>query len=504
MNDLLLEENNIKNELINKKQKNKNKKIFTKAIIILISLTIISFILSIIFYILDKIYIFILFLIICLIFFIALFIMILINHREKKILGEELELLKTEKEIEKINKLKKEMIERQKNMRKKGDEYEDEDDIINNNIIGDPEKLEEKKQDKKINAVLEDMCIYGNIMKKEIQKEKEENPENFIETKDALKLEQKNQDLFALGLLSQNLEDEGIETVIEKENNEEDEEDAGTTCLQFITSGLYNKQKYDLHFDLGEERNEEILNNEKEYEKFKNDIKLKLSKDYNIPIEKIIVTFPQKGSLHVQVIFQSDQFNNLDKNDFLNKFKNDSEFKELRNLKEIHSDVILKICKLSKNMLDERGNRSEGWGENEQRGNKPYDPPIGWTGIGLKVMDKYDKGDNTWIGMSNSEKEWCVAYHGVGRFNNSDEIKDISRKIIKGGFKAGQNQVHKSCKDKYHPGKLVGEGVYCTPHIATAESYSGISIINGKSYKTVLMVRVKPDKIRGCEDSGDY
>ena len=64
--------------------------------------------------------------------------------------------------------------------------------------------------------------------------------------------------------------------------------------MQFITSGLYNKKKYDLHFDLGEERNEEILNNEKEYEKFKNDIKLKLSKDYNVPIDKIIVTFPQK------------------------------------------------------------------------------------------------------------------------------------------------------------------------------------------------------------------
>ena len=135
------------------------------------------------------------------------------------------------------------MFERQKNMRKKN--VESEDDIMNNNnlIIENTEKIEEKKQDIKINTVLEDMCIYGNIMKKEIQKEKEENPEKFIEIKDALKLEQENQDLFAFGLLSQNLEDEGIETVIEKENNEEDEQDAGITCLQFITSGLYNKKK---------------------------------------------------------------------------------------------------------------------------------------------------------------------------------------------------------------------------------------------------------------------
>ena len=341
-------------------------------------------------------------------------------------------------------------------------------------------------------------------MKKEILKEKEENPEKFIETKDALKLEHENPELFALGLLSQNLEDEGIETVIEKENNEEDEQDAATTCLQFITSGLYNKRKYDLHFDLGEKRNEEILNNEEEYEKFKNDLKLKLSKDYNIPVDKIIVTLPQKGSLRVQVIFQSKEFKKLDMKDFIKKFKNDNEFKELQNLKEIHSDVVLNFCKISKKMLDRRGNRSEGWGENEQRGNKPYDPPIGWIGIGLKVKDKYDDGDNTWIGMNNSEGEWCVAYHGVGRFKESDEVKKITGLICNSSFKAGTGQIHDDCEDMFHAGKKVGKGVYCTPHIKTAERYAGKSIINGKSYKTVLMVRVKPDKIRGCLDSEDY
>ncbi len=45
-------------------------------------------------------------------------------------------------------------------------------------------------------------------------------------------------------------------------------------------------------FCLGEERNEKILNDEKEYEKFKNDLKLKLSKDYKLSINEIIVTFP--------------------------------------------------------------------------------------------------------------------------------------------------------------------------------------------------------------------
>jgi len=301
-------------------------------------------------------------------------------------------------------------------------------------------------------------------------------------------------------------------TAIEKKETNDDEEgesndekmddDASATCLQFITNGLIHKKKYDLHFDLGEERNKEILNDKKEFKKFKENLKLKLSKDYNISKDKIIITFPQRGSIKVQVIFQSDEFNNLDLNEFKSKFEKENEFKELNNLKEIHTDVIMGACKLTKNMLDPRGNRNEGWAIGQYRGNKPYNPPIGWIGIGLKVFDKYE--DNIWIGMDNSQGEWCVAYHGVGRDNKSVEVKKITGLIYKGAFKPGRNQVHSECDDQYHPGKKVGEGVYCTPKIETAEEYSGYSTINGKNYATVLMVRVKPEAIRGCEDSEDY
>ena len=61
---------------------------------------------------------------------------------------------------------------------------------------------EEKIKNARMNETLEDMCIYGNIMKKEILEEKEKNPEKFIEIEEALKLEEKDQDLFALGLLA--------------------------------------------------------------------------------------------------------------------------------------------------------------------------------------------------------------------------------------------------------------------------------------------------------------
>ena len=233
-----------------------------------------------------------------------------IKKKEEEIRKREEEIRKREEEIRKreelkLNEKKKKMLENQLRSRKK--EY-------NYNTM----TVQQKNQ--QINEVLEDMCIYGEITKKEIKEEKAKHPEKFIETSQALKLENQDEGLFALGLLSQNLEGLGVETAIEVKENSETQE-ADLTSLQFITNGMISKKKYDLHFELGEERNEEILNNEQEYEKFKENLKLKLSKDYNISPDKIIITLPQKGSLHVQVIFQNDDFHNLDKAQFIEKFK---------------------------------------------------------------------------------------------------------------------------------------------------------------------------------------
>ena len=415
------------------------------------------------------------------------------EEKEKRRLKEIEEQKKKEeekrKEEESLKEMKRKLLENQKKLR------ENNYNNIDNNI------QDEKQVNKKINETLEDMCIYGNIIEKEIKEEKEKHPEKFIETSQALQLEKEDSGIFALGLISQNLESIGVETAIEKNENEE-EKDAGSACLQFITNGMCEKKKYDLHFDFGEKRNEELLDSEEEYEKFKNDLKLKLSKDYNIPMDKIIVTFPQKGSYRVQVIFQSDEFNNLDTNEFINKFKYDNEFKELSNLKEIHQDLVMKGCKLARNQLDPRGNRNDGWGVGECRGGKPYNPPIGWNGIGLKVFDKY--GNNTWLGMNNSPGEWCVAYHGVGANQAPKDVKKVTNLIYNGSFKKGSGQVHKNCNDIHHYSKKVGEGVYCTPNVSTAEGYAGISDVNGKNYKTVLMVRVKPSAIRQCTCEKDY
>ena len=60
--------------------------------------------------------------------------------------------------------------------------------------------------------------------------------------------------------------------MIETESNEENKEeveDLAITSLQFLTNGLIGKKKYDLFFDLPEERVVQLLFNQEEYEKFK-------------------------------------------------------------------------------------------------------------------------------------------------------------------------------------------------------------------------------------------
>ena len=146
-------------------------------------------------------------------------------------------------------------------------------------------KEDEIEENKEINQVLEDMCIYGNVVKKQIKEEKEKNPENFIEINDALNLEEQDQQLFALSLLANNMQKNGIEVAIEKKiqaNENEEELDDNTTCLEFVSNGMNQKKKYNLHFDFGEEKNEEYLNNKEKFEELKENIKQKLSKDYNI------------------------------------------------------------------------------------------------------------------------------------------------------------------------------------------------------------------------------
>ena len=54
--------------------------------------------------------------------------------------------------------------------------------------------------------------------------------------------------------------------------------------------------------------------------------------------------------------------------------------------------------------------KHDDWPKNpSQRGKINYYPPYNYTGFGLKVVDTYDNGDNTWIGQCNIDGEFAVA-----------------------------------------------------------------------------------------------
>ena len=84
-------------------------------------------------------------------------------------------------------------------------------------------------------------------------------------------------------------------------------------------------------------------------------------------------------------------------------------------------------------------------------------------------------------------------YFGFDTFKGDQEA--IIRNVLEGN---DTFVLMKDCPDEFHPRQKVGEGVYCTPNIKAVEKYAGKSEINGIIYKTVLMVRVKPDALRHC------
>ena len=391
---------------------------------------------------------------------------------------------KQEKE-KKTQELKDEINKRQHNLRI-GKQLLNEKKSDNIDLIEKMGKLkglssEEIKKEVDKTQLLEDMSTMGTIMKEQILSNKETNPEKYISEEEIIK-NKSDEQTYALGIFSKVLENQGMVTAIEKDNNSEDAKNTAQTSMQFLVNGMSDKSKYDLHFELGDEKNSQLLNDEEERRKFHDKLRKKLSKEYNIKEEDIIISFPRHGSYQVTIIFKSEDF----------KLEKD----ELGKLKSIEQGIIIGGCCLHKNMLDPRGNnRDGGWaGIGEKRGGEDYIPPTGWTGYGLKVYDVY--GDNTWLGMNNSKGEWCVAYHGVARASSPKEVAKITGLITQSGFKPSTGGKITTDPDLRHPGKKCGLGVYCSPDISYAEGYAGITQFNGENYKCVLMLRINPQKIR--------
>ena len=370
-------------------------------------------------------------------------------------------------------------------------------------------ELEEirRERNQKINKMLEEMCMYGRGARERIIQDKKDHPGKYISTDEALEKEKEDPKCFALGLMASILNQNNIETAIKNDeyvenkttnveiSNKEREEKEAKLNLQFLTNGIFGKKKYDLEFAMDDNRATQIMYNPVQGEIFKDTIKEKIKKEYNVPKDELVVTIPEKN--HALIVFQKDQFDyNFDKEDLKRRFKNDPQYPDLATLIEVKDSLLMSGVILSKDQLDKEGDRTE-WPIGQRRGGEKYNSPEGWIGIGLRVYDKYD--DDGWLSMYNLEGEWVVAYHGIGQgIKNPSEVSKITGNIYREGFKVGQRQLHQNCDDYYNKGHIVGAGVYCTPRIDVAEEYAGISKFNGKEYKTVMMCRVNPKKRRHC------
>ena len=141
-----------------------------------------------------------------------------------------------------------------------------------------------------------------------------------------------------------------------------------------------------------------------------------------------------------------------------------------------------------------------------KRGNKDYYPPYGWIGIGLEVLGKYKENEDDingfWLTKINKESKWANAYFGFYQEKNnntnikiSNNIKDYLHELVKNNEKFEMFERKIEFEDKRHEGKKYEKGIYLNPKIENAEKEAGLVTIEDKTFKILLMVRVKIDEI---------
>ena len=191
-----------------------------------------------------------------------------------------------------------------------------------------------------------------------------------------------------------------------------------------------------------------------------------------------------------------------------NLFPNDSsKFKDVSGV-EITTCPAVDYLKLNPNQFDSRYNFSwdEDWSPKcEGRGGLDYYFPIGWEGFALKVLGKYDNGNDDWINKRN-ESGWAVGYHGV---SNNPEEKIPS--ILGDKLNPGSGQLYEYSKDcnpllsEEEKDRYVGKGVYLAQKVEDSENiYSEPIEIEGKYYKVLFQCRMKPQEIRMPKGRPDY
>ena len=344
---------------------------------------------------------------------------------------------------------------------------------------------------------IEDSIDFSRILHQYVIIEAIKNPNNFLDIDETLKnfkdysstLNSRNHGNFILALLGKFFQINGMKTNILKKkdpnfNNIE------LCCIQSLFS-LGTQRKYEIHFNFGKKENELILKDEKLQNQFLKEYKIKISKILRIDVNRLIFKDVRYGCVQstLSILEQSSS-----------EDMSISTIYNLENVTAINKKVLVDELLLSPDIFDPKGDRCEGWGINETRGGEKYIPPIGWIGIGLKVLDKYENND--WLSYRNIRGEYSVAYYGLHNFLNdrsemsenlSDYITDIRNAISERVF---QNEDDKRTGFLGLFRKKCSGGVCLFQDPKYAECCAGVIRLLGIEYKILLMCRVNPAKIR--------
>ncbi|CAG8492880.1 7724_t:CDS:1 [Scutellospora calospora] len=108
------------------------------------------------------------------------------------------------------------------------------------------------------------------------------------------------------------------------------------------------------------------------------------------------------------------------------------------------------------------------------RGDVPYVRPCGWRRFALKVIGKYDNGNEGWLGVD--ANAWPVSYHGTDK-HNSKSISEVGYLLSRGRRFA------------------YGHGIYSSPDVNVAKSYAKEFEYDGNKYLVVIQNRVNPKEL---------
>lgn len=144
---------------------------------------------------------------------------------------------------------------------------------------------------------------------------------------------------------------------------------------------------------------------------------------------------------------------------------------------------------------DWREFKKDGVHEVLTRGGEEYRVPVGWKKFAVRVSGKYDKSDDSWLGLDGRPGEWAVAYHGTKH--------NCLPGILMSGFQVGGRQVF--ADEQAVGGDKAGVGIYCSPNIdnvAAHENYATPATSNGHTAQFVMQCRVRPGAIKKLAKQG--